>query len=381
MSQNTLNFALNFATLFQCAIKPLKSKNQREAVNALLIRPEETSISNAASSNYTSGKRAVPDQFRRTLASLSIEELRKRLKYIGILEYDIMCDALLRLVECAKLPASQRKRLIDTYHNSEQMEFIQSMVYAAADYKEATPLSNADIEYLKGFAVVESTVKPADDTFTTANDTETNTDSAIRYHIPTHQFEDKYDHNWVNEYTSQKIDAEEIRNRDFFGSTVVSSQQVLNLPYDFPKLLSLLTPMVKGDPIDEFTVEDFMDLMSISRVNNEVTNGSMECLTLIGPAQGVVNYISRYDLSDVSDVAILMAGKVTIRDAKDIESVIRSSTNKNVNCIQAMWFDEKISEIEVTFILHVYPEEVKRQSAYDIDGEGVKIPNQHKGNR
>lgn len=376
MQQNTLNFALNFATLFQCAIKPLKSRNQRESVNALLIEPGATTISNATSSNYTTGKRVVPDDYRSTLASLSDEELSKRLTYIGILEYDRMCEALLRLVKCAKIPFSQRNRLIKAYNSSRQIEFIKSTVRAAADCKQVIRLSNADIEHLSGFALMESTTGPADDELTIVTETEVTPNNIAGRPLPAQKSEDKYDHGWINEYTFQNIDTEEIKDREFFGSTVVSSQHVLNMPYDFPKLLCLLTPMVKGDPIDEFTVEEFMDLMSIS--NDKVTTGNIECLKLTGPAQGIIRFISRHNLSDVSDVAFLMAGKVTNRDAIAIESAIHTASNNNVNCIHAMWFDEEIPEIEVTLITHVYPEEAERQSTYEIDEDGVKIPSVRK---
>lgn len=377
MQQNSPSFALNFATLFQCAIKPLKSKNQREAVNALLIKPGATDISNAASSNYTTGKRVVPDDYRGTLVSLSNEALIERLTYIGILEYDRMCEALLRLVKCARIPASQYKRLINTYQNSGQMDFIKSTIRAAADCKEAAQLSNADIERLAGFAIVESTADHTNNKLMIVTETEVALDNAARCPLPVQTSEDKYDHNWITEYTSQDIDTEEIRDRDFFGSTVVSIHHELNMPYDFPKLLCLLTPMVKGDPIDDFTVEEFMELMSIS--NSKVTTGSIEYLKLTGPAKGVIKFISRHNLSEVSDVAFLMAGKVTNRDAKDIENAIRTASNNNVNCIHAMWFDEKIPEIEVTLITHVYPEEAEHQSAYEIDKDGVKIPSKKQG--
>lgn len=343
----------------------------------MLIKPGATDISNAASSNYTTGKRVVPDDYRGTLVSLSNEALIERLTYIGILEYDRMCEALLRLVKCARIPVSQCKRLIDTYQNSGQMEFIKSTIRAAADCKEAAQLSNTDIDCLAGFAIVEPTAEHTDDKLMMVAETEVASDNAARCPLSLQSSEDKYDHNWITEYTSQDLDTEELRNRDFFGSTIVSSQHELNMPYDFPKLLCLLTPMVKGDPIDDFTVEEFMELMSIS--NSKVTNGSIEYLKLTGPAKGVIKFISRYNLSEVSDVAFLMAGKVTNRDAKDIENAIRTASNNNVNCIHAMWFDEKIPEIEVTLITHIYPEEAEHQSAYEIDKDGVKIPSKKQG--
>ncbi|MBO5473087.1 MAG: hypothetical protein J6A08_04790 [Lachnospiraceae bacterium] len=378
MQQNTQNFMLNFATLFQCSIKPLKSKNQREAVNALLIEPGAENISDAASSNYTTGKRVVPDDYRSTLAALSDEELTERLTYIGILEYDRMCVALRRLVECARIPSSQRKRLIDTYQNSGQIEFIKSTVRAAADCKEIVQLTNSDINHLAEFANVESSAEPMNNKPTPDIEAEATISNPTRYPLFTQKFEDKYNHNWISEYTPQNTDIEDLRSRDFFGSTVVSSQQDLNMPYDFPKLLCFLTPMVKGNPIDEFTVEEFMDCMSISIINNKVTNGSIECLKLAGPAKGVVKFISRLNLSEVSDVAFLMAGKITNRDAKDIENAIRTASNKNVNCIHSMWYDEEIPEIELTLITHLCPGKAKQQSTYEIDEDGVKIPKQDK---
>lgn len=83
-------------------------------------------------------------------------------------------------------------------------------------------------------------------------------------------------------------------------------------------------------------------------------------------------------MSEVSDVAFLMTGKITNRDAKDIENAIRAASNKNVFCIHAMWYDEEIPELEVTLITHVCPEKAKQQSTYEIDKDGVKIPKQDK---
>ena len=375
MSQNTLNFTLNFATLFQCAIIPLKSKSQTAAVNALLIKPGATIISTASSSNYVTGKRVVPDDYRSALVSLSDKALAERLNYIGIFEYDRMCDALLRLVKCARIPSSQRERLINTYEDSGPMEFIKSTIRVAADCKEVEHLSDTDTEHLVAFANVESTAELTGNKLTT----DAVASNASKYLLPTQISKDKYDHNWIREYTTQNIDTEELRNRDFFGSTVVSNQQVLNMPYDFPKLLCFLTPMVKGNPIDEFTVEEFMELMSINAINSKVTSGSIECLMLTGQAKGVIKFISKLNLSEVSDVAFLMAGKVTNRDSKDIENAIRTASNINVNCIHAMWYDEDIPEIEVTLITHADPEKARQQSTYVLDKDGVKVLKYDKG--
>lgn len=378
MSQNTQKFALNFATLFQCAIIPLKSKSQTAAVNALLIKPESKLISTASSSNYVTGKRVVPDDYRSTLVSLSDEALTERFTYIGIYEYDRICDALLRLVKCARIPSGQRERLINTYENSGQMEFIKSTIRVAADCKEVEQLSNADIERLASFASVESTAEQIDYKLTTGVETEAATSDLGKYPLPAQKYKDKYSHNWVKEYTSQNIGTEELRNLDFLGSAVVSSQRLLNMPHDFSKLLCLLTPMVEGNPIDEFSVDEFMEHMSISAVTHEVTNGSIELLQHTGQAKSVIRVISRLNLSDVSDVAFLMAGKVTNPDAKSIEDAIRTASNKNVECIHAMWYDEEIPEIEVTLITHICPEKARQEASFEYDEEGVKVAKQNK---
>lgn len=378
MPQNESYFALNFATFCQCAIIPLKSKSQTASVNALLIKPRATDISTAACSNYTTGKRTVPDDYRFALATLSEAELTARLNYIGILEYDRMCEALLCLVKCAKIPVSQRNRLIDTYYNSEQIEFIKSTIKAAANCKEVIPLSNTDIDNLADFANVKSVSVPTYESCTTTTQPETTTDKTANCLLTEQKSAYKYDHHWIKEYTSQIT--EDFKSGEFFGVAVVSTQQDLHMPYDFPKLLSLLTPMVKGCPIDDFSIDEFLDLMSISKSNYNVTTGSLEYLKISGPASGVVKFITRYDLSEVSDAVFLMAGKVTNRDAKNIEDAIRTASNQNVNCIHAMWYDEEISEIEVTLITHIYPAEAHRQLSYTIDSDGVKIPSVHQKN-
>ena len=373
LSQDTLNFALNFATLFQCAIAPLKSKNQTESVNALLINSGSKIISTASGSNYVTGKRAIPDDYRFALVSLSTEELAKRLTYIGIFEYDRMCNALLRLVKCAKIPQAQRERLIDAYEHSEQIEFIKSVIRTAADCKEATQLSNTDIDHLAEFASVESAAEFPNGKLTADAEIKTDTDNAAGSPLPAQNSEDKYDHSWITEYASQNLDTDELKNRDFFGSPVVSIHQELNMPYDFPKLLCGLTPMVKGDPIEDFTVDEFMECMSISNVNSKITAGSIEYLKLTGQAKGIVKFILGLNLKKVSDVAFLMAGRVKNRYAEEIKNAIRTASNQNVNCIRAMWYDEKIPEIEVTVIMHVCPEKAEKQSSYEVDKDGVKI--------
>lgn len=262
--------------------------------------------------------------------------------------------------------------MINTYENSEPIEFIKSTIRAAADCKEVEQLSNTDIEYLASFATVESTAEQVGYKLTIDAETEAVTNNTNKYPLPAQKLKDKYNHRWVKEYAPQNTDTEELRNRDFFGSAVVSSQRVLNMPYDFTKLLCLLTPMVEGNPIDEFTVEEFIECMGISAINREVTNGSIECLKLTGQAKGVIKFISRLNLSEVSDVAFLMAGKVTNPDAKGIEHAIRTASNTNVECIHAMWYDEEIPEIEVTLIMHIYPAKAKHQSTYDVDADGVK---------
>ena len=372
-SQNTRIFALNFATLFQCAIIPLKSKSQAASVNALLINPESKIISTASGSNYVTGKRAIPDDYRFALVSLSTEELAKRLTYIGIFEYDRMCNALLRLVKCAKIPQAQRERLIDAYEHFGQIEFIKSVIRTAADCKEVTQLSNTDIDHLAEFASVESVAEFPNGKLTADAEIKTDTDNAAGSPLSAQNTEDKYDYSWITEYASQNLDTDELKNRDFFGSPVVSIHQELSMPSDFPKLLCCLTPMVKGDPIEDFTIDEFMECMSISNVNSKVTAGSIEYLKLTGQAKGVIKYISRLNLSEVSDVAFLMAGRVTNRDAKNIESAIRTASNQNVNCMHAMWYDGEIPEIEVTVIMHVCPEKAEKQSSYEIDKDGVKI--------
>lgn len=195
LSRNARIFVLNFATLFQCAIIPLKSKSQTASVNALLINPESKIISTASGSNFVTGKRAIPDDYHLALVSLSAEKLASRLTYIGIFEYNRMCNVILHLVKYAKISSTQRERLIGAYKNSEQIEFIKSVIKTAADCKETTQLSNTDIDHLAEFASVESAAE--------------------------------FPNSKLSAKTRIKTD------RDFFGSPVVSIHQELNMPWGF----------------------------------------------------------------------------------------------------------------------------------------------------
>ena len=75
----------------------------------------------------------------------------------------------------------------------------------------------------------------------------------------------------------------------------------------------------------------------------------------------------------MSDVAFLMAGHVTNRDAKAIVKSIHAASNDNIRCLRAMWFDESIPEVEVTLIIRFCPDDAFEQKSYTTDEDGVKI--------
>ena len=145
------------------------------------------------------------------------------------------------------------------------------------------------------------------------------------------------------------------------------------MPDDLPALLYLLNPMVKGDPIDDFPVADFIDLMHINIGTGKVDSGSLQCIKINGPAKGICRYIELLNLSDMSDVAFLMAGHVTNRDAKAIVKSIHKASNENIRCLRAMWYDESVQEVDVTLIIRICPEEAEEQKSYTLDKDGVKI--------
>ena len=153
LQQETTSLSLCFATVYQSAIRPYMSKNQRETVNTLFLGKGKGTLTDASCSNYTNGKRAVPDDYRSRLANISEKDLEDLLSEIGIHECDRMAETLVRLIEICAIPKTQRNRLLGLSKKPNTIGFIKAVFRAAADDKDAHPLDAIATGKLKALAV------------------------------------------------------------------------------------------------------------------------------------------------------------------------------------------------------------------------------------
>ena len=96
MQSTNSSLVLDFSAIFHCAIKPFKHCPQNKAVCAFLLANfDGTSLplSDAACSNYTNGKRAIPDESRSSFAEISAEALKAKFDLVGITNLLLPADA------------------------------------------------------------------------------------------------------------------------------------------------------------------------------------------------------------------------------------------------------------------------------------------------
>lgn len=362
--QNASNLVLDFASVYQCAIKPFKHKPQNRSVCTLLLGDKDYKklpMSDAVCSNYINGKRAIPDNTRIELAKLTDEELASRLDGIGIVNFQLPAEALMHLVEHVKLPKSTREHLLKTYQNSTALSFINNVIHASTDAKDTHPLTQVELTLLSSFSAPEF---PAAGSTNTNRESETDADADPDTGIPQEDIE------WMHEYVPPKF---AVNSHSFFGTPISIDRQVLSMPKDFPALVYLLKPALQGSPIDTFTFEDFTECMGINPANGNLSSGELHCWRLSGPSDGIASAIEGLNLSDVSDVVFLMHGRITLKEATQIEKAIRIASHAAISFIRALCFDSRISEIEATLIVRVDPERAAKLKNIDVDEDGVKI--------
>ena len=369
MPQSNSVLVLDFATVYHCAIKPFKDKPQNRTVCILLMgdvddNAKKLPMSDAVCSNYINGKRAVPDNYRDQLAELPVEDLERRLNRIGIHEYEYVAESLSHLVENVSMQKSQRSRLQGLYKEGDSLTFINQVFHVASDAKSPKALTATDIALLSSYKALpeEAVTEPS---------------PAMSASEP--EAEPKEDIEWMRDYIPPKI---QINVESFFGTPIKMSRQALTMPKDFSALVHLLKPALTGFPVDTFQYEDFVEKMSINPASGRLKNGSLCCWKLVGPVDGILGAIAGLKMSDVSDAAFIMRGRATVPDSKLIEKSIREVSNQNANILKALAFDSRLTELEVTLIVHIDPEKAASQKSniVELDENGVRLarPLRHK---
>lgn len=352
--QMSTSLVLDFATIYQCAIKPFKNLPQNRTVCILLLDNVDINslpLSDAVCSNYTNGKRAIPDDYRTMLAKITEDTLRAKFESINIYNPQLSADAMRRLIDYVRLPANTYKRLLQVYQDSidasTPLTFITEVFRCAADTKGSHPLSSDDLNLL---ASLQKDPEP-----TALPSVQRKEDGSDRCG----EFSDE-ELQWMCDYIPGAIP---ITKSSFFGTSVTIDRQLLTLPHDYVPLVSLLKPALNGMPIDTFTFDDFIKCTGINPSNGKLRRGTLQCLKIVGPVDGIVSTIESLYLRDACSVVLLMIGRITITDAELIEAAIKKASNPKINFLRSLSFDSQSSDMEITLIVKNDPAEVKRMLA------------------
>ena len=361
MKQDSSNLVLDFAAVYHCAIKPYKLKPQNRSVCTLLLGDKEYTrlpMSDAVCSNYINGKRTIPDNIRMDLTRITDEDLSKRLGAIGISDFKLPAEALIRLVERVNIPDSSREQLLTAYRNSPAITFINDVIHISANISGTHPLTQMEMNLLSSFSAPEVSLTADDDTEGTESNN--NSDSFIP----------AADLDWMREYLPLKATG---NRKTFLGTPVTITRKRVSLPEDFPALIYLLKPALQESPIDTFSYQDFVTNMGIDLVKGTLASGILQYWKLAGPPDGIAEAIKSLNLADVSDVVFLMLGKVTLAEARQIETSIKRASHSSISFLRALCYNEKMSEIEAILLTRVDPERASKLREYEEDEEGVKI--------
>ena len=345
----TANMALvlDFASIYQCAIKPFKHAVQKAVVSDFLLNNNsDAPFSDAVCSNYILGRRAIPDEGRRFLAEITEEELESKFNAAGIYNLQLPADALRHLIDHVEMPKRTRNKLVKLHRDSTQgaspSAFLVEVFHLASDAKGSQQLTQDELLLLASFALPDKV--PAD-----AVDPDIEEDAT--------EFSNE-DLSWMREYLSPRI---RINHRAFFGTPVKMDCQTLTLPRDFAPLLYLLKPALKSMPFDTFTFDQFIDVTGIHPVKGTLETGYIECFKLTGSIEGIIPTIELLNLSEACAVVLLMRGRITLQDAGQVEKAIRKASNKKVSFIRALNFDSRLTDAEVTLIVRMDPELARKQ--------------------
>ena len=364
------NLVLDFAAIYQCAIKPFKHCPQNRAVCIFLldsVKEGPLPFSDAVCSNYTNGKRAIPDDSRSSFSEISPEALQAKFSNVGINNLMLPADALRHLIDFVALSKSTLNRLVKIYKQSTQdsapLTFLVEVFRLSSDAKGNRQLTPDEIRLLQSFAVPDA---PA---------ASIAADSAAEESSSSDDGFDDEDIAWMEEYLPSKVS---IKHSSFFGTPVTMNRQVLNLPHDFAPMLYMLKPALKGMPIDTFTYDDFIATTGVSQTTGKMPRGSLQCLKLTGPVDGIVATIQSQNFSEVCAAVLLMCGRITLKEADQVEKAIKKASHPKIDFIRSLSFDSRIPNVEVTIFLRVDPEIVYEQTNPDDDADLKTYVPRHK---
>lgn len=340
----------DFATVYQCGVKPFKACPQNRAVCILLLNEignGPLTLSDAVCSNYINGKRAIPDNYRTTLANITETDIKEKFKALGIHDLQFPVDALRRLIDHVILPNPTRIKLIKSYQTSTDAsvpeKFLADVFRYSINAKGNCQLSHEDLAKLASFATPQISTEVS----------EGNGEGSVDFDSDFSEEEQK----WMRDYIPQMLS---LTSKTFFGTSVTIEVQPLSLSHDFVPLVYLLKPVLKEVQVEVFTFEEFLDCTGINPITGNLQSGTLQYLKIIGPVDSVVDAIYSLNLKDVCSVVLITRGQLMRQDADRIEKAVKDVSFSTVRFIRSLIFDKQLSDVEVILIIKVDPKQAQK---------------------
>ena len=354
--QSSLPLFLDFATVYQCAIKPFKGLPQNRSVCVLLldkVADGSLPLTDATCSNYVTGKRAIPDNYRTAFANINDIRIKEKFKNLRIYNLQIPADALRQLIDHVQLPEATYNKLIKSYQTSTATsapeQFLAEVFRYSADTKGSHLLSPQDLALIAAIASPNTTNHSS---FERSEEDNLNLGSGFS----------EEDLLWMEDYIPPALRATNkyITNNSFFKTPVTINQQSLTLPLDFLPLLFLLKPVLREVQVTTFTYDQFLDCTGISLTTGNLQSGTLQYLKIAGPIDGVVNAIQNLNFKDACSVVLLMKGPMTSENANQLERAIKDASFPTIKLLRSLIFDNQLSDVEVVLIINVDSEQAKK---------------------
>lgn len=341
---------LDFATVYQCGVKPFKAIPQNRAVCILLSVPVgkvRLPLSDAVCSNYISGKRTIPDNYRTALANITENDIKEKFEALGIYDLQLPADALRQLIANAILSEATRSKLIKSYQISTDAstpgKFLADVFRNSVNTKGNHPLSSENLTQLASYATLKISTEASENNGEDSADFDS-------------EFSDE-DQKWMRNYIPQMLP---LTSRFFFGTSVTMEWQPLSLPHDFIPLVYLLKPVFNDLQVEMFAFDEFLDCTGINPITGNLQNGTLQYLKIAGPIDSVVSAIHNLNFRDICSVVLLARGQITIQDMDRIEQTVKDVSLSTVRFIRSLIFDKQFSDVEIILITMIDPEQAQK---------------------
>lgn len=348
--QSLSSLYLDFATVYQCGVKPFKSGPQNRAVCILLPVPVDNGplpLSDAVCSNYINGKRTIPDNYRTALANITENDIKEKFEALSIYDLQLPADALRQLIDHAILPKATHSKLIKSYQTSTDAstpeKFLADVFRCSVNTKGNHPLSPENLTQLASFATPKISTKVSESNGEDSADCDS-------------EFSDE-DQKWMRNYIPQMLP---LTSKSFFGTSVTMEWQPLSLPHDFTPLVYLLKPVFKDVQVEVFTFDEFLGCTGISPITGNLQSGTLQYLKIAGPIDSVVSAIHKLNFRDICSVVLLARGQITIQDMDRIEQAVKDVSLSTVRFVRSLIFDKQFPDVEVILITMVDPEQAQK---------------------